>query len=255
VALGLPFLESRHNPKFKQWLKYAEHPEEKDCPWVPVEGWKQALDLAGLPIQLLLVSDPDDRRVARLANSAREAVVITERLMRLISRVEAPQSVVAFLEKPSWDWSAMTPWVILVDRLQDPGNLGTLIRTAAATGLFSVATTAGTVSCFNEKVIRASASSLFAVPFLESVTLQELLERGYRLCAATPDAGETLFDATFDPPCAFAIGREGGGLAPEIEEQANCRLRIPMTKQSESLNAAVAGALIMYEVYRKKGLR
>jgi len=251
VGLGSPFLESRHNPKFKQWLEYAKSPEDPDCPWVPVEGWKQLADLAELPIELLLFSEPEDPRLRPLAKRARESVRVSSRLMQIISQVDSPQSVLAFIRKPHWEWSAMTPWVIHVDRLQDPGNLGTLFRTARATGLFSLTVSAGAVSCFSAKVVRASAASLFSVPFLESVSLDDLLHREYQVWATTPEEGERLFDARFEPPCAFAIGNEGAGLAPEIEQSASRRLTIPMAERSESLNAAVAGALVMYEVYRK----
>ena len=252
MGLGSPFLESRHNPKFKQWLEYARRPEDPDCPWIPVEGWKQLAELTGLPIELLLFCEPEDARLSPLATRARERVRISPRLMQTISQVESPQSVFAFVAKPRWEWDAMTPWVIFVDRLQDPGNLGTLFRTARATGLFSLAVSPGAVSCFNAKVVRASAASLFSVPFRESVSLNDLLERNYCVWATTPESGERLFDAQFEPPCALAIGNEGAGLAPDIEQSAHHRVTIPMAERSESLNAAVAGALVMYEVYRRK---
>ncbi len=161
--------------------------------------------------------------------------------------------MVAFFEKPAWKWEDLTPWVLYLDQLQDPGNLGTLLRTARATGMFSVATSPGSVACFNSKVIRASAGSLFAVPFLEGLELEELQDRGYALSAATLQDGQSLFEARFESPQAIIIGNEGSGPTASTLGLADDQFHIPMRGRSQSLNAAVAGSLIAYEIFRQKG--
>jgi len=253
VAAAFDSIESRQNPRFKLWLNYSKHPEEEACPWVPVEGSKQIRDLAVKhEIQLLLCSDPEDRRIAELSRRAADAVRLPPRLLESISNVKSPQPVVAFFAKPRRDWEQLGGWVIYLDRLQDPGNLGTLFRTAAATGMFSIVCSPGTVSCFNAKVVRASASSLFSVPFLEGIELEELKDRGFRVTATSTEDGVELYRAIPTPPNAIVIGNEGAGLAPGIEALADDRLVIPMQKGTESLNASVAGSIIMYEIYRQK---
>ncbi len=225
-----------------------ERPESEECPWIAVEGLKTVLQLAGgLTPQLVLHCQ--GKRAARLPGAA-ETVQLTPALFRALSRVDAPQEVIAFFDKPSYSWEQMPPWLLYLDRLRDPGNLGTLLRTAAATG-FGVATSAGTVSVFNAKVVRASAGSLFETPFLQGVPVEEAKERGYRLCAASARGADSLFELPLEPPCAFAVGNEGAGLAEPILDQADASVRIPMVEGVESLNAGVVGSLIMFEVVRR----
>jgi RNA methyltransferase, TrmH family len=251
VALQTPAVESRQNPRFKLWLDYTRHPESEQCPWVPVEGWKQLAELNRHPIELLLFSDPADPRLTPLRQRAKVIVQLKSQLLELLSQVEASQSILGFLSKPSWTWPQLRPWVLYLDRLQDPGNLGTLFRTAGATGLFSLLTNDQTVSCFNAKVIRASAASLYSVPFLEGIPLTDLAKHGYRVWATVPKGGQDLFATEFQAPAAFVVGNEGRGIDPQTLDQISARLTVPMISGTESLNAGVVGSLIMYDVYRK----
>ncbi len=235
-------------------MAYAEHPEDPDCPWLPVEGWKNLADLGRHSIELLLFVNPEEPRLLPLLPRAREAIQLAPHLMDAISQVKSHQSVLAFLKKPGWDWDRMTPWVLYLDRLQDPGNLGTLFRTARATGLFSLVTSPETVSCFNSKVVRASVASLYSVPFVQAVRLEELRDRGYMVWGAVPAGGRVLYQSRFEPASAFVVGNEGAGLDPLLLHDSDFRLSIPMQDESESLNAGVAGSLIMYEVYRQRML-
>ena len=160
-------IESRKNPKYKQWREYVSHPEDNECPWILVEGWKAIEELASKHSpELLLFSDPQDLRLKQLLECSLDNVQLSSKLLKGISALESPQGVMAFFEKPCWDWKDLTPWILYLDQLQDPGNLGTLLRTAEATNMFSLVTSPGTVSCFNSKVVRASTGALFKVPLL-----------------------------------------------------------------------------------------
>lgn len=246
-------IESRQNPRYKQWRSYAENPEAQDCPWIPVEGRKAVEDLSQTQsIELLLFSDSRPAWVRPLVPRARESFQLSEPLLRRLSDVESFQGAMAFFAKPTWSWKDITPWVVYLDQLQDPSNLGILLRTAAATGVFSVLTRPGTVSCFNRKVIRSSAGLLFSVPFLQGIDPLELPARGYQLWATVPQNGESLFRASFESPLAVLIGNEGRGLEPALLEIAGHRLSIPMHPRAESLNVGVAGSLILYEIVRQK---
>lgn len=252
MSLSVSVIESRQNQRYKQWQKYVSHPEKEECPWIPVEGWKQVRDLASeRPVELLLFSDPEDPRLKLLLPRSRESFCLSPRLLQRLSTVEFSQGVLAFFQKPFWRWQDLTPWVLYLYRLQDPGNLGTLFRTARATGMFSLVTSPKTVSCFNSKVARASVGSLFAVPFLEGITAGGLKRHGYRLWAATPEGGKPLFEVHFEPPTAVLIGNEGGGLEASVLALTEKKIHIPMQPQAESLNASVAGSLILYEVLRQ----
>ena len=228
------------------------HPEKEDCPWIPIEGWKQIQDLSTQhPIELLVFSEGAERGLKDFVPRSTESFQLAPALFENLSTLDSSQQILAFFEKPSWKWNDLTSRVLYLNELQDPGNLGTLLRTARATGIFSVATSPNTVSCFNAKVVRASAASLFSVPFLEGIEAGEFKSRGYHLWATTPQAGKSLFEAHFESPLAIVIGNEGRGLSPALLSLADHHLHIPMQPQVESLNAAVAGSLVLYEVFRQ----
>ncbi len=245
-------IESRQNPQYKVWKKYIAHPEKEDCPWLPIEGWKQIKDLsAQRPIELLLFSAEAKSNIKGLLSRATQSFQLAPALFESLSTLDSSQNILAFFAKPAWNWDDLTSQVLYLNELQDPGNLGTLLRTARATGIFSVATSPHTVSCFNAKVVRASAASLFSVPFLEGIEAGDLKNRGYHLWATTPKGGNSLFEAHFESPLAIVIGNEGRGLSTAVLELADHHLYIPMQPQVESLNAAVAGSLVLYEVFRQ----
>ncbi len=230
------------------------HPERPECPWIPIESHKLIEELSGKhPIELLLFSDASEIPAQPLLSRSRESQRLSAELLEQLSNVQSSQQMVAFFEKPSWKWEDLTPWVLYLDQLQDPGNSGNLLRTARATGMFSVATSPKSVACFNSKVIRASSGALFAVPFLEGLKLEELQERGYAVSVATLKEGQSLFGARFEPPHAIIIGNEGSGPTESTLALADNHFHIPMLGRSQSLNAAVAGSLIVYEIFRQKG--
>jgi TrmH family RNA methyltransferase len=147
--------------------------------------------------------------------------------------------------------------ILIACGLQDPGNLGTLVRSAEAFGATGVLTTAGTVSAWNQKALRASVGSVFRVPVV-SVTVEEVTEvkrRGVRLIAAVgaDDFGVIAAqEMDFTSACALMIGNEGAGLAAEWMELCDARVTIPCPGPVESLNAAVAGSLLLYEASRQR---
>ncbi len=241
-------ITSAQNPRFQLWKSYIQSPEDPDCPWIAVEGPKPALELSSNSIALLLYSD--EKSIAPILRSqARSRVRLSSNLLSRLSRVRSHQGVIAFLEKPVWSWEDVSEWILYLEGIQDPGNLGTLLRTARATGLFSLVSDLGTVSFFNSKIVRASSGALFQVPFLEGVPLGELKRRNYQVIAASPSGRESLFDQQFAPRSAFLLGNEGRGLTPEVLELSDAVFGIPMQTGSDSLNASVAGSLIMYHVY------
>ncbi|MEE2822960.1 MAG: RNA methyltransferase [Acidobacteriota bacterium] len=250
-----PLIQSRSNQEYKQWQRYLSHPETTEHPWIPIESSKQIHELAyKYPIQLLLFSDVSGNLAQPLLSRSLNFRCLSVNLMERLSNVRSPQQLIAFFEKPIWAWKDLTPWVLYLEQLQDPGNLGTLLRTANATGIFSVASSNKSVSFFNEKVIRASAGALFSVPFLENLTLDDLKKHGYNICAATLKEGPSLFEAVFKTPQAFVLGNEGAGLTKPALAIADTCLHVPMHEHSESLNVAVTGSLIAYEILRQKTL-
>ncbi len=244
-------IKSTSNPSYKRWRRYLHCPECNDCPWIAVEGRKQISELSEeRKIELLLIDEGTDSGNAVLTKRSRNVIRLTRQMFRALSRTRSPQGLLAFFDKPKWSWKELTPYVLFLNRLQDPGNLGVLMRTAAATGIFSIATSIDTVSCFNDKVVRASAGYLFKTPFLEKIEAGDLQRRGYQFWVADPRQGDVLFSCKFKPPLAFMVGNEGEGVDPAEVEEPWRRLRIPMSSSVDSLNVSVSGSLLMYEVYR-----
>jgi TrmH family RNA methyltransferase len=176
-----------------------------------------------------------------------------------------PQGIAALVHAPAWSVEqscvpARKPLVLIAAGLQDPGNVGTLVRSAEAFGAACVLTTAGTVSPWNPKAVRASAGSAFRVPVMRVSTeeLTALRRDGLDLFAAVAEESRSgpppvaAADADLTGACALMIGNEGAGLAAEWLELAAHRITIPTPGPVESLNAAIAGSLLLYEAARQR---
>jgi TrmH family RNA methyltransferase len=177
---------------------------------------------------------------------------------------ESPQGIAALVEPPRFSLEQVlpgpAPLVVLTAGLQDPGNFGTIIRSAEAFGATGLIALPGTVDVWNAKALRASAGSAFRVPVVAEkvgVALAALRERGIRLVAAIAaiDGREAIPCTEFDlqKPAAILIGNEGSGLSQDLLERADAHVAIPMPGPVESLNAAVAAGVRLYEAARQRG--
>lgn len=143
--------------------------------------------------------------------------------------------------------------ILVLDRIQDPGNMGTLIRTAAAAGYKAVIAMSGTVDIYSPKVLRATAGMVFEVPVLyvsDASALAELCS-GRRMAVTAVDGGRPYYEENLRQGIALVIGNEGRGVSDEIAAMADVRVTIPMKGNTESLNAAAAAAILMYEAVRE----
>ena len=142
--------------------------------------------------------------------------------------------------------------LLVLDRIQDPGNLGTIVRTAAAAGYGAVLAMSGTADLWSPKVLRSTAGMVFAIPFIAVKDHEELrkLTAGRRLVVTSVEGGRPYYEENLREGIALVIGNESRGVAPEIMEMADVRVTLPMKGGVESLNAAVAAAILMYESVR-----
>jgi TrmH family RNA methyltransferase len=189
--------------------------------------------------------------VIRLANDVFQSCVETQ----------TPQGIAALLVPPVSTIDHMlvgTPLIVVAVGIQDPGNLGTLIRSAEAFGATGVLTTLGGVSPWNQKALRASAGSVFRVPVAVATpeTMERMEQAGIRLLAALKDEAPGIDDPslreTLTGPCALLIGNEGAGLSEDWIRMADKRVTIPCPGWVESLNAAVAGSILLWEISRTR---
>ena len=230
---------------------------------VAIEGEKLLGEAirSGMVLKTVFVSER--RELPRFVPKSVEVAWLSEDVFGSVVETLSPQGIAALLVPPVRtleDIFLDTPLILVAAGLQDPGNLGTLIRSAEAFGATGVVTTPGTVSAWNQKALRASAGSLFRVPVV-AAGLEELAglkQRGVVLMAAV---AEDSFEAVEAQEASFAgavgilIGNEGAGLSEELMAMADVRVTIPCPGKVESLNAAVAGSLLLYEAARQRALR
>jgi len=182
-----------------------------------------------------------------------EIAEITPGLMAEISDTETPQGILAVLERQTLPLPLTLTFVVIADQIRDPGNLGTLLRTAEAAGADIAVLTPGTVDPYSPKVIRAGMGAHFHLPILEK-SWEEVpsLIKDLSVFLAASSEGVPLWDANLGGPCALLIGGEAFGASPEAEKFATHKVTIPMRGRAESLNAAVAGGILIAEVLRQR---
>lgn len=188
--------------------------------------------------------------------------IVADFVFKEVSQTVTPQGVLAVVRQPEYSLKGLLDGkedgplrLLLLENLRDPGNLGTILRTAEGAGMDGVILSRESVDMFNPKVIRSTMGAIYRVPFVyvqDFVSvLGELKRHGITVYAAHL-AGSVEYDTVRYPACtALMIGNEANGLTEEAADAADARIRIPMEGSVESLNAAVAAAVLMYETYRQ----
>ena len=180
--------------------------------------------------------------------------VLPEELFGRLSDTENSQGVIAVARKSATKEPGGR--AVILDRLQDPGNIGTIIRTAEAAGFSSLIAIKGTGDIYAPKTVRAAAGSLLRVDVFEVEDADEAIslcaKYGMKIVASDLEGAEEYTDADLTDALAIVVGNEGSGISEEIRQAADIRVRIPMEGNIESLNAAVAAGILMYESVRQK---
>lgn len=174
---------------------------------------------------------------------------VTPQMIKKITGLRQPEPILAEIAMPKVHDLSSANFILVLDKISDPGNLGTLLRTACSLGWDGVFVTLGSTDPFNDKAIRAAQGATFMIPW-KSGSLEELasLLKGKQMKLYAADAqGKDLSQVQFSPPLALALGNEAHGFATDIETRAE-RIAIPMQRKMESLNVASAGAILMYEM-------
>lgn len=193
---------------------------------------------------------------------ARKIAVYTveEKLFGDISETQTPQGAMAIVKKPVSHLDEIMKRemlrFVLLDEVRDPGNLGTIVRTADACNLDAVLLLKGCVDIYNGKSVRSTMGSLFHIPVIQNLDTQELLKRlkdsGVATIGADPHSKGSVIDLKSMDKCAIVIGNESKGMGDGIKEQLEYRVSIPMPGKAESLNAGIAAAIMMYEICVRK---
>jgi RNA methyltransferase, TrmH family len=261
---GIPSSEviiSAANPAIALVRSLARRDRRADEGAFVVEGRRAVHDAlqSGAVPRLLLVRQGEPESWRDLAPSAPVPTrVVERRLFDRLSDVQAPQGILAVFPFPRLapDPDDPAPLALVLDRLRDPGNLGTLLRSATGAGVNAVYLSPETVDPWNPKVVRAGMGAHFRVPLipLDPGALEELRRRLPRRVVARAGASRPYDAADWTGAAALVIGGEAEGVGPELEAWGTEEVGIPLARGVESLNAAVAGAVILFEAARQRRL-
>lgn len=249
---------SRDNPTFKQLKKLADSARERRKAGQTLLDGVHLVDAclqAGMTPQLLVVSESGVSHPEVSALLARgdafHTICLPDPLFAEITPVETPVGLVAVIETPSLPVPAKPGFALMLEDLQDPGNLGTILRSAAAAGVQVVWLSTGCVDAWSPKVLRAGMGAHFSLPIVERADLHEAVARFQGITLAACLGGESLYTLDLTSQVAFLIGNEGAGLSAELMQAVSKRFTIPMPGRIESLNAAAAASISMFERVRQ----
>ena len=184
-------------------------------------------------------------------------IYVTENILKTMSDVNAPQGILAIIsmnnKNNEIDYSQDI--IVALDDIQDPGNLGTILRTVDSVGINQILVSKGTADCYNPKVVRSTMGAIFRIKIIEcenlEQTLKETQKNNFRIVVSSLQTKNSLYDINFDKK-VIIIGNEANGVEPQIQKIADEKIKIPMLGKTESLNASVATGVILYEYVRQK---
>ena len=189
-----------------------------------------------------------------------ECIYVTKKLFETLTNVVEPQGILAIIGKsdPKQEINYNEDIIVALDDIQDPGNLGTILRTVDSIGLTQIIISKGTADVFNPKVIRSSMGAIFRVKVIESEdlkqTLLEIKKHKFELLVTSLQTKKSVYDRKYKKKI-IVIGNEANGVSREIQELSDYKIKIPMLGKTESLNASVATGIILYEYVRQKLLK
>ena len=264
-------ITSTANTQVKELVKLMKKSRARDEAQVfLIEGPRMAGELADDPdwsgkIEKIYLSESYAERNGQEKEKLERTApveILADPVFTHVSGTKTPQGILAVVERRDYDMSDIlgadpaNALVLVLDNLQDPGNLGTIFRTAEAAGVTGIILSRDCVDIYNPKVVRSTMGAVLRMPFLYvddlPGTISGLKEAGIKVYAAHLK-GERAYDREdYKTGCAFLIGNEGNGLRDEVAECADHYVIIPMQGKAESLNAAVAAALLMFEAGRQR---
>ncbi len=258
-------ISSTSNPQIKNLIQLQAKPKERlEQNAFVAEGIKmfeEARD-GGHLIKAYVTEELYEEKIGEDPDYFKGAAceTVTEQVMKAASDTLAPQGVLAVVKRKEYNLSEIikkqTVNLVLLEDLRDPGNLGTIVRTAEGAGVTGIILNQSSVDIYNPKVIRATMGAIYRMPFVYVKdfygALEEIKAAGISVYAAHLKAAVEYDSLSYPEKSAVLIGNEAKGLSEEAAALSTCNIIIPMEGKVESLNAGIAAALIMYEIYRQK---
>lgn len=225
-----------------------------------IEGWRLLSEVPQENIDIIYVLEEEVEKLATYVDTtAVEVEMAKASVLKAMSQEKTPQGVISVVNmkrKNEVEIRRTGALIIALECVQDPGNLGTILRTADAAGVDCVILSKGTVDMYNPKVIKATMGAIFRLDILTNVDLieyiSELKDRDIAVYAAHLEAKRHYFECDYKKATCFLMGNEGNGLSEEIAKLATDTIKIPMREEAESLNVAVATSILTYEAVRQR---
>ena len=186
-----------------------------------------------------------------------ECISVSDKIFNIITQVTNPQGIMAIIEKNAQDAQIdyTQDIIVVLDDVQDPGNLGTILRTVDSIGLNQIIVSKGTADAFNSKVVRSTMGAIFRIKIIEvenlAQAIKEMRKHHFKLMVTSLQTKNSIYDIDFNKKI-IVIGNEANGVSKEIQDMADEKAKIPMLGRTESLNASVAAGVVMYEYVRQK---
>jgi TrmH family RNA methyltransferase len=252
-------IASRDNPHFKQLRGLSEDPRDVRRLGLSIADGIHLVSTClarGIAIQELIVCDSavgNPEIQSLVSNSGCDILELPESLFRSVSGVASPTGIAAVIAVPQHENIDLTGDVVMLDAVQDAGNIGTILRTAAAAGVSTVVLGEGCAGAWTPRVLRAGQGAHFSLRILEQVELPVLLaDSAIASYAAVARDGASLYATDLTAPCCWLFGNEGAGLSLPVLQRVSHRVTIPMAATTESLNVAAAAAVCLFEMQRQR---
>lgn len=250
-------ITSRDNSLFKQLKKLAESSRERRKLGQTLLDGAHLLDsytqTFGMPELLIIAEGQSSAEATHLIQQLTDVptVMFTTLMFAELAPVASPTGILALVRTPALALPEAPQFVLMLEDIQDPGNLGSMLRTAAAAGVDAVYLSSGCTEAWSPKALRGGQGAQFVLPVQEGADLAALVADYAGLTLATSLQGESLYDLDLTGAVAFIIGNEGNGLSPAMLQAASRRVNIPIAAQVESLNAAAAASVCLFERVRQ----
>ncbi|MBI5925661.1 MAG: RNA methyltransferase [Aquabacterium sp.] len=266
-------ITSRDNPLVQRLRKHVQDPSayrKLGEVWLEGDHLCSACLARGVPVALAVIADTawqgehgvaqafdeQARRLSELARQASKVVVVPEALWKAFTSLESPARLGFLLNRPGLDGqgAGIRPGVrtVVLDRVQDAGNVGSILRSASAMGFEQLVALKGTAALWSGKVLRAGMGAHFALHLVEQVNADDLDALGVPMVATSSHTDQMLPSAPLPDPCAWVMGHEGQGVAESVMAKCQLRVAIPQPGGEESLNVAAAAAVCLYESLRRR---
>ncbi|WP_032121569.1 TrmH family RNA methyltransferase [Clostridium amazonitimonense] len=253
-------IESKNNPLIKEIKKLQEKKYRALMNKFIVEGFRfveEAIN-ENYPIEYLFVGKSYKEKYESIINSSNitpnNIFIVEDEVFKSLCDTETPQGIMAVCNIIVKDFNVEDGFYVLVDKVQDPGNLGTIIRSAHASGAKAVITTKGTVDVYNQKVLRATMGSIFYIPVIEDKNLSyidELKRNGFKFIVSSLDTDKNFYSVDLKQNLVICVGNEGNGISDDIYKLSDIKVKIPMPGGAESLNVSIASSIMMFEIVRQ----